>query len=898
LRRYSSRRAPLGDFLTRELTGATAYDRIAGYFSSSVLEIAGEAIEQVAGQVRVICNSQLDPLDVSTARAAHLAMRREWTASIPEDVPPPMQKRLSRLYDFLKSGKLCIKVLPDARFGLIHGKAGVITTAAGAKFTFLGSANESRTAWTRNYEIVWIDDSPEGVAWVQEEFDALWHSHDAVDLADVVVEDIGRLSRRVVVATLGEWQNSGDMRDPAAALVELPIYRRENGLWAHQKTFIQMAFDAHLKGGARYVLADQVGLGKTVQLGLAAKLMALVGEKPVLILTPRPLMEQWQNEMWSLLEFPTARWNGRQWIDENGIIYPDSGLEALRRCPRRAGIVSTGLIKRQGEIVNILEGMQYECIILDEAHHARRQNLGYNHKDEPPRPTNLLKFLHKVAPRTKSLLLATATPVQLDPIEAWDLLSALAAGNDFVLGDNWSLWQRAPWQSLRLVMGQEKIGSDADLSAIWEWLRNPLPPAEEGRDFEVIRRSLDINDSAHIVFGSRFRDLKMPDLRRLEDLRTRLFRDHNPFIRHIVRRTREFLEETIDPTTGEPYLKPVRVRLHGESENEAIILPAYLENAYHHAEEFCREVSQRPGLSSGFLKTMLLRRVGSTIEAGRITAEKMLGYDLSNEEEEAEVDDDDVRSSVLYPLTSTEREHLEAFARALRENADEDPKLAAIMSKLTSGWLECGCIIFSQYYDSVYWLASCLSRILPEESVAIYASASRSGLMRDGTFTPITRDQIKRNVQSGVTRLILGTDAASEGLNLQRLGSLINADSPWNPTRLEQRKGRIVRAGQVRDVVDLYNMRYRGSVEDRVHQLLSTRLQTITAMFGQLPDTLEDVWVEVALSEEESARRIIDAIPRTHPFEYRYNRIENVPWETCATVLASGPQLLALRKPW
>jgi hypothetical protein len=66
----------------------------------------------------------------------------------------------------------------------------------------------------------------------------------------------------------------------------------------------------------------------------------------------------------------------------------------------------------------------------------------------------------------------------------------------------------------------------------------------------------------------------------------------------------------------------------------------------------------------------------------------------------------------------------------------------------------------------------------------------------------------------------------------------------------------------VSEVVDIYNMRYRGSVEDRVHQLLSSRLQTITAMFGQLRDTLEDVWVEVALSDEERARRIIALHPR------------------------------------
>lgn len=892
MRRCSSRRAPLDDFLTDALAGATAYDRIAGYFSSSVLELAGEAIEQVSGQVRVICNSQLDPLDVSTARAAQLAQRREWAGSIPEDVPPPMQTRLARLHDFLKSGKLRVRVLPDSRFGLIHGKAGVVTAADGTRFAFLGSANESRSAWTRNYEIVWVDESADGTDWVQEEFEALWRDPYAVDLADAVVEDIGRLSRRVVLATLGDWKEA-DTPDPAAPSIELPVYRRENGLWAHQKAFVQMAFEAHRRGGARYVLADQVGLGKTVQLGLAAKLMALVGDKPVLILTPRPLMEQWQDELWSLLAFPTARWNGKQWVDEKGLVYPDSGAEGLRRCPRRAGIVSTGLVKRKGEGVALLKTLDYECVILDEAHHARRQNLGPNHRGALPRPTNLLHFLHAVARRSKSVLLATATPVQLDPIEAWDLLSVLSEGNDGVLGDQFSMWRRDPWLALDLVMGREAL--DDNPITIWEWLRNPLPPVQEGVDFAVLRRSLDVPESAHLVSGGRYRDLRNADLRRLDGLRTSLFRKHNPFIRHIVRRTRAYLEDTIDPMTGEPYLKPVRVRLHGEGPDEAIILPAFLQRAYNFAEEFCLEIAQRPGLNSGFLKTMLLRRVGSTIEAGRITAERMLGG-VSEDEDEGE--DDDVRESALYPLTASERAHLEAFVDALRANSNDDPKLAAIIEKLDAGWLEAGCILFSQYYDSASWLARTLSRHLPDETVALYTNASRSGFLRDGVFTPISRDEIKRQVQSGEVRLIFGTEAASEGLNLFRLGCLINVDLPWNPTRLEQRKGRIQRIGQVRDTVDIYNMRYLGSVEDRVHQLLSSRLQNITSMFGQLPDTLEDVWVSVALAEENRAHSIIDAVPTTHPFELRYDRVDNVPWESCAQVLSAESQLEALLKPW
>ncbi len=93
-----------------------------------------------------------------------------------------------------------IKVLPCAAFGLIHGKAGVITLADGRQTCFRGSANETSNAWKLNYELVWEDDAPEAIQWVQEEFEALWQSPFAVPLAEFVIEDIGRLAQRTVIA--------------------------------------------------------------------------------------------------------------------------------------------------------------------------------------------------------------------------------------------------------------------------------------------------------------------------------------------------------------------------------------------------------------------------------------------------------------------------------------------------------------------------------------------------------------------------------------------------------------------------------------------------------------------------------------------------------------------------
>ena len=93
-------------------------------------------------------------------------------------------------------------------------------------------------------------------------------------------------------------------------------------------------------------------------------------------------------------------------------------------------------------------------------------------------------------------------------------------------------------------------------------------------------------------------------------------------------------------------------------------------------------------------------------------------------------------------------------------------------------------------------------------------------------------------------------------------------------------------------------MRYRDSVEDRVHQLLSSRLKAISDLFGQLPDTLEDAWVALAQHDEEHAKQIIDAVPAVPPFELKYDRIEPVDWESCAEVLDAAAPTELLRRGW
>src|SRR5439155_20130628 len=105
--------------------------------------------------------------------------------------------------------------------------------------------------------------------------------------------------------------------------------------------------------------------------------------------------------------------------------------------------------------------------------------LGPGREAEKPEPNNLLAFLLELSPRTRSMLLATATPVQINPVEAWDLLNVLdpkdtlhSDRQHIVLGNVLSKWRDPSW-ALDLVTGRKPI--PADLDHIWEWVCNPLP---------------------------------------------------------------------------------------------------------------------------------------------------------------------------------------------------------------------------------------------------------------------------------------------------------------------------------------------------------------------------------------------------------------------------------------
>jgi len=200
------------------------------------------------------------------------------------------------------------------------------------------------------------------------------------------------------------------------------------------------------------------------------------------------------------------------------------------------------------------------------------------------------------------------------------------------------------------------------------------------------------------------------------------------------------LENSTNKETGEKYIKKIAVELLGEKDSEALELKGYLLQAYQIAEDFCSLLSSRVK-GGGFMSTLMLKRIGSTMRAGETTAKKMLAWtkegkerlkdlydDIFDEDEEEKED----QHSEIKELTPKEVDCLKRLITVLRDNKDTDPKYNKVLDILISGvddegpWKEKGCIIFSQYFDS----ARISNSDTPLRIKSPYTSSRNSGILQ------------------------------------------------------------------------------------------------------------------------------------------------------------------------
>jgi len=884
----------LHGFYIPALSASIRYDRTAGFFSSSALAVAAAGVARLiahGGTMRLLVGAELSEADVRAierGQALSDVVAERLVAALSEPEEEVMRRRLEVLAWMVATGGLQIRVVlpkgPDGRplpasqaQDYYHPKEGLFTDRYGDQIAFSGSVNESATGWQRNYEQFMVfrswDATAPYLAQVRYRFKRLWNGQEPDWIALEVPEaarqqllrycppeaptrdPLERAPKEKAVVEAGERFVTADeqrwervlfqfLRDAPHLLNARWLGAATSAVapWPHQA---RIADTIVARFPERFLLCDEVGLGKTIEAGLALRQLILSGYvRRCLILAPKSVCRQWQEELYEKFALNIPCFDGRVFRDVLGREWtPDvpNPWDA-----EDIFIVSSQLAKRRERQPHLLAARPWDLVIVDEAHHARRKDFLVPRY----RPNRLLELLmgHDGRPglkdRTLGLLLITATPMQIHPVEVWDLLRVLGLGGR---------WGADEGNFLRFFRELRRPEGEVDWDFVFDMVRDFLDTGGELDPAFVHQAEARLG----LVDWQRLRLLisaqgRSATPRRLSP-RTRamaveMARRHTPLRRYLFRSTRRLLREyarrgIVTATVPHRDPEPIWIKMRDEEQELYDRIEEYITEFYQRYE------AERKGL--GFVMTVYRRRLTSSFYAVRRSLERRLDFlrgqapDTVAGLDEDDLEQEDLIRDISEDLEGEDRsrfgdeiEYVEDFLAALRGLSGNDSKVEQLVADLEDIFKRRETVlIFTQYTDTMDFLREQLRQVYGGQ-VACYSG--RGGEVWNGiAWVRTTKEAIKNAFLEGRTiKILLCTEAASEGLNLQTCGVLINYDMPWNPMRVEQRIGRIDRIGQVHDRVWIRHYFYEGTVEAEVYRALEDRIGWFEDVVGELQPIL------------------------------------------------------------
>jgi len=470
-------------------------------------------------------------------------------------------------------------------------------------------------------------------------------------------------------------------------------------------------------------------------------------------------------------------------------------------------------------------------------------------KERIYRPNRLLGLLREMNEQGKaaSLLMMTATPMQVHPLEVWDLLRLLGLGGHWGADEdnflNFFQEMRKPFEQVDwefvydLVKDYLETGGDLD-SNFEAQVKADLGPVK----WSIIKTLTEKRSGRNQTIKQLGAEAK-PVIKEMARL-------HTPLRRYIYRNTRSLLREYLrlgilheNVPTRNPQI--VRVEMRPEEYSLYQRIEEYITHFYQKYE------SERRGL--GFVMTVYRRRLTSSFYAVQCSLERRLKFlkgeispDKTFDDDDLEQDDlsldvtEEVLSDEDRKKFTVELSYVKDFLHELRMLSIADSKLGRLKIELNKVFMQRSkVLVFTQYTDTMDYLRNQLVEVYGSQ-VACYSG--RGGEIWNGiAWLTVSKEQVKREFGEGEIRIMICTDSASEGLNLQTCGVLINYDMPWNPMRVEQRIGRIDRIGQEYQIVWISNYFYMDTIEDIIYQRLSDRISWFEVVVGELQPILAEV---------------------------------------------------------
>lgn len=549
------------------------------------------------------------------------------------------------------------------------------------------------------------------------------------------------------------------------------------------------------------LIADEVGLGKTIEAGLIwTEIRSRYDARRLLIVCPAMLCPKWQRELSERFGID-ARIASASEILQNVIDYKEgrkyefaliASIQGLRPPPgwkdEEEGKGSSGREKLARFLNdNAHDDPLFDMVVIDEAHYLRNPET---------KSAQLGQLMRAVS---DNLLMLSATPIQMKSRDLFQLLHLL--DEDTFAHENlfdMTLDANAPLIKLRDTLLAGEMEQVAFIEHIKEARRQGfLSSSDQLKELEERPPSP--------------QELKLPETR--VELADRIDRI-NPLSKVISRTRKRDVHER---------------RVYRDAFAYKADMTDTEYDFYSAVTQKVRDYCAQRDVSEGFLLTIPQRQMCSSMAAACRAWQARLAEDDELDEILWELDSGDEKvgkKQTIKPLIQ-ELAHIAQEYGNYETLKQQDSKFDELLKQLKAYWLqnpEQKIVLFSYFRGTLHYLKE---RLADEQidSLVLMGGYDKEAILKDFESPK-------------GANILLSSEVASEGVDLQFSSLLINYDLPWNPMKIEQRIGRIDRIGQKSPTINIWNIFCRNTLDERVYDRLLERLGIFEKALGSIESVL------------------------------------------------------------
>jgi len=577
----------------------------------------------------------------------------------------------------------------------------------------------------------------------------------------------------------------------------------------HQINAALFALNNPLNKGV--VLADEVGLGKTIEAGLVLCQYWAERKRQLLIICPASLRKQWAQELQDKFNLPSQILDANTWrqLKKQGVANPLSN-----NC---INILSYHFAARLEESL-VVE--PWHLVVMDEAHKLRNAY----------RPNNKMGQALKRALYGRQKLLLTATPLQNSLLELYGLSTIL---DEHIFGDDKSFRQH--------YMGGDGIGQ------LKERLKGFVKRTLRKQVLEYIRYTQ--RKTITVPFTPSHAEMQL----------------YNGITALLEREDSYALPKRQRHLTGLILRKLLASSTHAVH-NTLITIKRRLETLRDHQvddTDFIAELIESDDLETDYLEELESEAIEDSEQIIDKEQLQLEIIELSGLIAQAEKISDDSKAKAL----------LIALSQGFEQMAVMDaPRKAVIFteSRRTQEYLQ-HYLAANQYADKLVTFSGTNNS---PETTRIYQQwlEENQGSDKIAGSPQIDRRTALIDHFQYHAEIMVATEAAAEGVNLQFCSLVINYDLPWNPQRVEQRIGRCHRYGQKFDVVVINFLNQSNYADQRVLELLTDKFHLFDGVFGASDDVLGTI--ESGIDFEKRIQAIYETCRTTEQIESAFTQLQ------------------------